>query len=342
MVYMSRVETLRKEIENVDVKIVELLAKRFELTQETGRAKSELKMPMYDTEREAYLEKLWSDAAMENGLDSRIALGLLQAILSSSKNLQARKASGKKAIIVGSGSMAEGLGRIMKNAGAEVYLTARRSERSAALATSIRANVLGKEGIEADCIVFCVPPEALNNETIKLVQNCKARVAMDITSSKSQSLKVAEELSKGLGCGFVSTHPLFGLEDARPGEKIVIIKDKASKEDIETAEGFWSSCGLETVVLSVEQHERAMAISQVLRHLFALSLVDSCESLSKSIGVDYRNVATAKFSQLLGNAMAIKSEEWVALEIARANPYTKTVYETAIDSVQKRISMVLK
>lgn len=123
--------------------------------------------------------------------------------------------------------------------------------------------------------------------------------------------------------------------------KIAIITDSCTAKEAEEVARFWSSTGLVPVKISIEEHEKAMAVSQALRHAFALGFYDSVVELSGKLHVDYKKADTAKFTQMLENAGAIKSEEWVAAEIAKSNPYSEMAYEIAEKCLRKHASATL-
>jgi chorismate mutase/prephenate dehydrogenase len=164
---------------------------------------------------------------------------------------------------------------------------------------------------------------------------------MDISSSKTEYFKKAIKFASESGMKMISTHPLFGLEDAKRGSGIAIITDGKTAKDVEDAASFWTSTGLVAIKMSMDEHEKAMAVSQVLRHAYALGFYDSVSELSNMLKVDYEKACTAKFMQMLENAKAIKSEEWVAAEIAKSNPYSKLVYEIAERNLRKHASSLI-
>lgn len=201
--------------------------------------------------------------------------------------------------------------------------------------------MLAKDKVKADYIVLCVPPEALGKDLLGLVSNCACDTLMDISSSKTEHFKNALKLASNARMRIISTHPLFGIEDAEIGSKIAIITDSCTRKEADDAADFWASTGLIPIRMRMEEHEKAMAVSQVLRHAYALGFYDSVMELSKKLDVDYNKASTVKFAQMLENAQAIKSEEWVAAEIAKSNPYSKMAYEIAERRLREHASAML-
>ena len=338
VICMENLMELRKEVDEVDASIIELVAKRFTITNEIGNIKRASGLKVHDPEREAFLLKRWSEQGKKYGLEKDITLPILEHLLKFSKAKEAYQKDPKNIVVLGTGSMAEALGMLARNAGHSVYVRGRNSEKEKKLAELIGANILPTEEINTDYIILCVPPAAFTKETIKLVSNCQGGILMDISSSKTEYLEKAAEFASEAGMKIISTHPLFGLEDARRGSSIAIITDGKAAKDVEAAANFWTSTGLVAIKMSIEEHEKAMAVSQVLRHAYALGFYDSVSELSNMLKIDYGKACTAKFMQMLENAKAIKSEEWVAAEIAKSNSYSKLVYEIAEKNLQKHAS----
>ncbi len=332
---MENLAALRKKVDSIDASIIELISRRLDITNEIGNFKKARGMPVYDKKREMELERRWLSIAKRYALDRDIATQVLGQVLRFSKMAEAKPENGIAVVIVGTGSMAEALGMLIRRAGYGVFVTGRNKAKVKMLAERIGARELPKKRINADYAILCVPPEALNESTMKLMANCNVGIVMDVSSSKADSFDKARNLASAAGNKFVSTHPLFGLEDAEPGARIAIITDKAGPKEIKNASRFWTSTGLRPVLMSINGHEKAMAVSQVLRHAFALGFYDSVVELSKELHVDYGNSCTSKFSQMLDNAKAIKSEEWVAAEIAESNLYSKKAYAIAKKNLEK-------
>lgn len=73
---MKTLNELRNEIDEVNRALIELLAKRLNLTLEIARAKKALELPVYDAQRERLQDKRLSVLAMEKKLDPRVVQNL--------------------------------------------------------------------------------------------------------------------------------------------------------------------------------------------------------------------------------------------------------------------------
>ena len=72
----QNLEELRKEINNVDDNIIELLAKRKNIIKEIALIKKELNKPIFDKNREDELIERLKVKSRENGLDENFVASL--------------------------------------------------------------------------------------------------------------------------------------------------------------------------------------------------------------------------------------------------------------------------
>jgi chorismate mutase len=62
-------QKIRKELESIDAGIIDFLARRFHLTDQAMQIKSQADLPVEDLDREAELEAIYTDLALQKGLD---------------------------------------------------------------------------------------------------------------------------------------------------------------------------------------------------------------------------------------------------------------------------------
>ncbi len=77
----SHLEELRDQIDLLDNQLVEVLARRFRLTDEIGRLKRDLGLPAVDAQREQQQRAKIQQLARQHGLSEDIALKVLRAII---------------------------------------------------------------------------------------------------------------------------------------------------------------------------------------------------------------------------------------------------------------------
>ena len=83
----KRILQLRKEIDNLDEKIIQLLKKRMHISKEVGKLKEKLDIPIEDKIREReIIERLISQAG--KNLSEEQLIRIFAAVFSSSKQVQ--------------------------------------------------------------------------------------------------------------------------------------------------------------------------------------------------------------------------------------------------------------
>ena len=82
------IEKLRKEIDGIDDKIIELLQKRKYLFKEVASIKKDQDKPIIDEEREKEIIDRLKEKAKESGLDEKFITSLYDLILENSRNEQ--------------------------------------------------------------------------------------------------------------------------------------------------------------------------------------------------------------------------------------------------------------
>jgi len=74
-------EQLRAEIDDIDERLIKLLAERFVVTRQVGHLKAAQGMPAIDSTREAQIETKARRLAEENDLDSGLVTEVLRSVI---------------------------------------------------------------------------------------------------------------------------------------------------------------------------------------------------------------------------------------------------------------------
>ncbi len=85
---MQNLEKLRKEIDEVDAKIINLLEKRKGIVKEIAKIKKESKKPIFDNDREQQIIEKIKLKAKEKNLDEEFIISIYNIILKNSKEEQ--------------------------------------------------------------------------------------------------------------------------------------------------------------------------------------------------------------------------------------------------------------
>lgn len=331
---MSEIDILRKEIDKVDEEIIKLIISRFELAKKIGQIKRQNNLPLTDEDREVKVKNKWLLLAKKYGLSESFVEAFLPILFSYAKLYQISTTKKRRIVILGYGGMARSLASLFRLTNQEVVITGR--DLNKAKKVSEEFNFVTMDVISAvkwgELIISTFPPSVLFSDiSLKVYSNIKGKIFMDISSSKKAIFSYIEEKSLKEEFIYVSLHPLFGPYIYPVGEKIVIIPSKSSSENIiQDLTKFFRDNGLNPLVTTLEEHEKAMAIVQVLPHFYLMALTQSIEKLSKEFDVDFSNYQTTNFREIYKIIRRIKDIKDVIMEIQSLNPYAEKAREIGV------------
>ena len=85
---MNEINRLRKNVDEVDEKILELLDQRMKIVKELYKIKEKERMPIIDKKREEKVEKIWLKKAEKLGINNESIFKILNEILNMSRETQ--------------------------------------------------------------------------------------------------------------------------------------------------------------------------------------------------------------------------------------------------------------
>jgi len=331
-------ESLRREINRLDEELLKVISNRFRIVREIGRLKLENKIPITDSEREIELKARWLQVGRNLGLPEALIEKIFDLIVSFSKMLQISPSVRRRVVVIGYGGMARSLISLLSLAGHNVIVTGRNLMKAMKLVEEFKcvlANVDDAVKL-GEYIIISTVPEAIKDEFLNRVYKLlSGKVVMDIFSSKSNTFEYLESKSEENGFYYISTHPLFGPITYPVGENIVIIPSKTTKDKLSEVIEFWRSSGLVPIVSSKDEHERSMAVVQVLTHYYMMGLLNSIRRLSKELNVDYKKFQTHNFREILKILERIESILPVISEIQKMNVYAYKAREVGLSELKK-------
>lgn len=341
------IDELRKRIDEIDREIVRLIGKRLEMVQRIAEVKNAEGRGISDDERELMVKMNWRRLAVEYGIPVDIISILADLLIKYSKslqiNLRGRKKLQKRVTFIGYGNMASVLARQLVKVGHEVVITGRNLDKAEELAKILGCRYMDLESaIEfGEYIVLALSFEAYKNGYVnKLFVHLRNKVAMDILSSKSWVFHYLEGESLQNNFMYVSVHPLFGPLTPPIGEKIAIIPSKTGATVLQDVVDLWFSAGLEPVVVDLEEHEKAMAIVQVLTHLYLTAFSKALKKLSQELHIYPDKLSTPTYREVRTIVERLKHIESVIFEIQKTNPFSVFVRKEAVDVLKDVIESI--
>lgn len=335
---MNKLKELRKEIDGIDEEILKLISHRLMISKEIGRLKKEYAQSIKDDSREEEVKAHWIASSQRYGIPVKLTEQILMQLLTFSRFSQVHASRCVNVAILGYGSMGKSLASLLSFAGHSVALTGRNLRKAMKVASEVNVHAMDiKEALDwAEYLILAIPPNTVNSKVVlQTLKGSSGKLVMDIFSSKEKTFPVIEKLSISYNFSFVSTHPLFGPLTLPIGERIVIIPSYTGMEVVHEVKKFWLESGLIPIVSSLEEHEKAMAIVQVLVHFYLVGLLRSINTSKKKLNINIHKYATHNFIEVSKILERIKSNIKVIFEIQRYNKYSKSERTLGLNELLK-------
>lgn len=277
----ANLDALRREIDAIDVQIVNLLAQRHDRVQQVVSIKKSMGLPVWHPAREEDLVSQRRAQAARVGLDPAFVEEIYRCVLRQSRVRQTSHVArvavrpGYKVLIVGGrGRMGEYFGRWFRDAGYEVrVLEVEDWPRVDELCMGIQLALVSVPIDRTMDVIKKLGPH--------LPPDC---VLADITSLKSGPVAAMLEAHKG---PVVGLHPLFGPSTTVMDQQIVVSspgRDPAACQWVLDQFSVWGNIVL---TLEAQEHDELMDIMQGVRHFatfaFGRFLAERNISLSKTL-----------------------------------------------------------
>ncbi len=310
---METLESLRERLSQLDVDLLEMVARRQEIVAEIGRVKSAAGQGTRDYSREKEVLELARLTAQRIGLDQQVSVDMFRLLIRASLAAQEQDkvaafagGSGKTALVIGgAGQMGRWFARFLDSQGYQVSVC----DPAGGLSGYTEYQTLETAELDQDLIAVTAPIAATAEILSKLASHRPKGVIFDISSLKGPLLESLEEL-KAAGCLVTSIHPMFGPDtDLLSGRNLVVV-DVGVPEATAAVKQLFASTMADQVEMSLEVHDRAMAyvlgLSHAVNIAFFNALVESGEDAPS-----LARLSSSTFDAQLD----------VASHVARENPY---------------------
>jgi chorismate mutase/prephenate dehydrogenase len=252
---------LRAQIDSVDGEILQLLAKRMAIVTEVARAKREEGASVRDPGREQAVLDSRRARAEQLGLLPEFVESLFRLIMWASREYQSTLRAGVPldtesktvAVIGGQGGLGRRMADLFQDLGHRVLIVDLDTPLTAAEAAA-----------QADVTLIAVPIAVTERVIDEVGPHVPAHgLLMDITSLKGAP--VARMLAS-TRASVLGTHPMFGPGvHTFQGQRIVLCRGRGDAWAAWAEQNFRAR-GLVITEASAEEHDRAMALVQVLTH----------------------------------------------------------------------------
>jgi chorismate mutase/prephenate dehydrogenase len=252
---------LREQLDALDQHVLELLKQRMDIVAQVAAVKRVEGVQIRDYKRERDMLDERRRRAEQLGLSPASVESIYRQILLSSRDYQAALGAAAPKTVVpkdvvvigGAGQMGSLMARMFRELGHRVVV--------ADLATDVRPR---EAAARADVVVISVPIQITTEVITDLAPHVrKDALLMDITSVKQAPMAAMLERSTA---SVVGTHPMFGPGvHTLQGQRFVVCPGRGDAW-CSWLEQMLEARGLVVTRASAEEHDRAMALVQVLTH----------------------------------------------------------------------------
>lgn len=255
----------RNRIDEIDSKLLDLLAERREIVHEVIDKKIENQLPIFAPKREEEKTEKFRKMAAERNLDPDWAEDFLRMIMSSSRASQSSNEfprateEPKHILMVGAeGGMGSLYARIAEQSEHVVYRIDKHNWYE-----------LEEMAPKLDMAIVSVPIKVTTEVIERLAPKLNSdTILADFTSNKSEPIKAMKKAHDGPVLGL---HPMHGPDVNNLSKQLMVVcpvrDEEASKWFVEQAR-LW---GMRVVEAEPEKHDHVMNMVQGLRHFVALT-----------------------------------------------------------------------
>ena len=259
---MAALLPLRQQIDQLDSQLVELLAKRAEVTAEVGRVKQQYALPLYVPEREQALIKARRQQAEQAGVSADLIEDVLRRVMRESYQTQEAgfvccRTPGDKVVVVGgAGALGKRFVSLFQRSGYSVEVLEQHNWHQA------------KQMVQGAALVLIAVPIAVTEQVIAQLPELDAdTVLADLTSTKTGPLTAM--LTKHSGA-VVGLHPMFGPDISNIAKQVVVVSHGRAAEHYQWLIQQFKVWGAVLTEKSAQQHDELMQLIQAMRHFSSL------------------------------------------------------------------------
>ncbi|MEE2718492.1 MAG: bifunctional chorismate mutase/prephenate dehydrogenase, partial [Planctomycetota bacterium] len=326
-------QELRNRIDEIDHQFITLLAKRNQLVASVADVKRSTGVPIRDPNREAALLRDRRGLAGDSDIRPEVIESLFRVILWASRDRQASLKAAVPtqieprtiAIIGGHGGMGRCLDQLFTMLGHNVLVADVDTKRTG---VDIAA--------EADVVIIAVNIESTTDVIREIGPACRPdALLLDITSIKHEPVAAMLEASE---CSVIGTHPLFGPSlHSLQGQRIVLTPGRivGDTDWLGWLQDMLKACGLTLLESTPEDHDRAMAIVQVLTHYSTEVLGRTMQKLDVSVQETLRFTSPIYHMELLMTARHFAQSADLYASIEMSNPNRDQVMQQFRDAAEE-------
>jgi chorismate mutase/prephenate dehydrogenase len=336
----SKLDALRKNLDQIDEQIISLLAERQVNVDAIGSVKLNTQSPTRDYQREKQVIDNIMNFANKKNVDPEIAKQIFTLIIKTSLEKQENQkintsgyGSKKSALVIGgSGKMGQWFVRFLSNQGFRVDISDINSDAK---------NNVNYENVELsyDFIIVAAPIAASATILQNLAQLQPQGIVLDVGSIKSP-LKLPLMQLADSGCKVVSIHPMFGPNVKLLSNKHVIFIDLGDTDSVNKVKHLFYPTMAEQIDMQLEDHDRLVAYILGLSHIVNIAFMTVLSESGEAAETLSQLSSTTFDAQLSIGENVVAENPHMYFEIQKLNNYSQSTLNAFGDTVQRIISIV--
>ena len=323
----NELEPMRKRIEEIDLKIAELMIERNDASRAVGVIKKEFGIALRNKDVEEKVIARYREAASGTSLSQDVAEAVCKLLIADSVRLQSfilrNRCEKKVSVIGGEGKMGKRVAEYFRNMGATVNI--------------VDVSVGEMEDIrDSDIVVVSVPISTVAQVMIDADRVCKDdALIFDISSVKTPFLPMLIKMAERRKV--CSVHPMFGPSVSTVAGKNVIICDCGNEKAVAEVKELFDNDGSNVTVMPAERHDVLMSYVLGLAHALNITFFTALRLSEIQFG-ELKNSSSSTFDSILSISTPVSEEDpFLYYEIQRLNKNSGdmwSVYEKAFAEVK--------
>lgn len=242
------------------------------------------------------------------------------------------------AVVGGTGRMGRVLVRMLQPSGAKIFICSRNPRRARVLSQRLNVEVRGMDHVQdADVVVVSVPIDKTVTTCRQLLKRMKPQsLLIDVASVKKGTVDaIKKHVPENME--YLSLHPLFGPEtkDFRR-ENVLAISLRKGPLSVSMLR-FLSKRGLRTTHVTIDGHDRTMAVTQALHHFAYAALATCMTTLMRKNNL--QRFSTRSMRKTFELIRSLSENVETIMEIQRMNPYSATMRRKYAKTVASLLPM---
>jgi chorismate mutase / prephenate dehydrogenase len=340
----TTLDDLRSRLNDVDRRLLALVAERKSISGEVARVKRVTGRPTRDYEREREVILGVRSAATALGVSPALAEDLLRLLIRSSLTTQERASvaaqgagSGRRVLVIGgAGLMGRWFVEFLSSQGFAVQV----ADPAAANDAAGCVDDWKKTDLAHDFIVLATPLGVTDAILRDLALRRPPGVIFDIGSLKSP-LRAGLHALRSHGCKVSSVHPMFGPDTELLSGRHVIFVDLGCTEALEAVKGLFAPTMAEQVVMSLDDHDRLIAYVLGLSHALNIAFFTALAESGEAAPHLARLSSTTFDAQLDVASRVARDSPELYYEIQSLNDYGAESLEALSQAVERLRTAVL-